>query len=166
MNKPNVARKNASNAIRLFLIPALVLVLIAVLFWPVANKNNTTSLQLSQDSLEMATAPSENKSNRRIWPVFRLNDVIACNPFRPLQTKSSSASMDKPDVTGAGSIDHADNKVAVASSTPGTLQAIYFDAHGAAAILDSRVVRIGDILANGSKVVAINSQGVSLDGVE
>ena len=164
MNQPIVARKNPSNAIRLFLIPALVLVLITVLFWPVANKADTTSLQLSQDSLEMATAPSENKSNRRIWPVFRLNDVIACNPFRPLQTKSSSASMDKPDVTGAGSIDHAANEVA--SSTPGTLQAIYLDAHGAAAILDSRVVRIGDILANGSKVVAINSQGVSLDGVE
>ncbi len=164
MNKPNVARKTPSNAIRLFLIPALVLVLIAVLFWPVANKANTTSLQLSQDSIAMATAPSESTVNRRIWPVIRLNDVIACNPFRPLQTTSSGASMEKHDVTGAGSIDHAANEVA--SSTPGTLQAIYFDAHGAAAILDSRVVRIGDILANGSKVVAINSQGISLDALE
>ncbi len=166
MNKPHVARKNSSNAIRLFLIPALVLVLIAVLFWPVANKANTTSLQLSQDSIAMATAPSESTVNRRIWPVFRLNDVIACNPFRPLQTTSSGASMEKHDVTGVGSIDPAENEVTVASSTPGTLQAIYFDAHGAAAILDSRVVRIGDILANGSKVVAINSQGISLDALE
>ncbi len=166
MNKPIVARKNPSNAIRLFLIPALVLVLIAVLFWPVANKADTTSLQLSQDSVAMATAPSESTVNRRIWPAIRLNDVIACNPFRPLQTNSSGASMEKHDVTGAGGIDPAENEVTVASSTPGTLQAIYFDAHGAAAILDSRVVRIGDILANGSKVVAISSQGISLDALE
>jgi hypothetical protein len=92
--------------------------------------------------------------------------VIACNPFRPLLSQTSVAAVETHYDTDAESHDRTDHEVTGVPAPPGTLQAIYFDARGAAAILDARVVRIGDILANGSRVVGINAQGVSLDRLE
>lgn len=166
MSKPINARKHPSNSIRLLLIPVLAMVLLAVVCWPTAKQANLASLQLPLNSVEMAPQLGENTANRPVWPVVHLDDVISCNPFQPLLMNSAEASIAMHDDAGTEEIENTDSKAASVPSTPGTVQAIYFDARGAAAILDSRVVRIGDILANGSRIVSIHAQGVSLGSVE
>jgi hypothetical protein len=44
------------------------------------------------------------------------------------------------------------------------LQAIFVDSQGAAAVLDSQVIRVGDTLPSGGRVVEITPEGIKFEG--
>jgi hypothetical protein len=166
MSNTVAGRTSNSNLMRLLLIPVLCVVLLAVLCWPAAKQDTSASapLQTSEDAVQKASELPSTKTKRPEWPVATLSDVVAFDPFQPLNSLATVAPIEVQDNEPIDNINSNDDDALEKPKSVVALQAIYFDKRGAAAILDSRVVRVGDVLANGSKVVGIHAQGVTLDG--
>lgn len=165
MSNSKAASTKKFNPVQMVLMPVLGLVLVAVLFWPKANiaAPPAVAIMTVDQGDTRGTATQEVKQSR-IWPVTSLEDVLAFDPFQPM--KSQLSQLTSPVVPQSTQIDRLKNDTredVVSPSNLGALQAIYFDTRGAAAILNSRVVRVGDVLANGSKVLEITAKGVAIE---
>ena len=173
MNNSDTNQKTPQQWLKMATIPLLLLVLFAVLCWPSQESDAAVEpVALSTDVPTTITAPS-TQPIRSKWPTARLEDVIAFSPFEP-QPKAEAEQVDElallesfsePADVRTPKSDQPSKAAAVPRQIPaGTLQAIYFDTHGAAAILNSKVFRVGDTLPNGSRIAEITAKGLRLEG--
>jgi hypothetical protein len=142
---------------KLALIPALGLVLAAILFWP-----SKPGFQPAATSPVVAETPSrapKTTATPKTWAGTTWNEVGEFNLFDPPPTPEpegktidSTASSERMERERSNSV------------TP-QIQAIYQDARGAIAIVDSKVVRVGDTL-DGRRVAEITSSGIVLDDTQ
>lgn len=150
--------KSNRNILRLAAIPVLVLVLGAVVLWPSDKDVSPPTQAVLPANTATSSIGSIGKMRTKIWPSTSLAEIAACDIFAPLdiqsrETKESNASNALPHRIDGGETQQMDLNM-------GTLQAIYQDQHGAAAIVDSRIVRVGDELGQFGKVVEITSEAV------
>jgi hypothetical protein len=164
MSTPDVSSRTPQQWAKLALIPALILVLLVVLCWPAQDEAGAGGEPVALSP--GAANPSSGKqpdAARSKWPKARLEDLLALNPFEPPQAPQSAETL--PEANAAREV--SSEEPAQPPAIPiGKLQAVYFDAHGAAAILDSKVIRVGDTLPNGKRVVEITSRGIKLEGLQ
>ncbi len=153
--------ENNRKILRFALIPILGLMLVAVLFWPKAEKQTNhaapdahsilVSKRLSSPLLEPAKFQ---------WPTVNINEVIAFDPFDPARAQAIGEIA--ADATG-GNVESGLNENSMQQSSLGKLQAVYIDAFGATAILDSRVVHVGDHLPGFGRVVTITGREIVVE---
>ncbi len=156
------------DRLKLAIIPVLCLVLAAVLFWPDGQQGNTVSAvdsaggalpSLPQTSLHQPLP----EAMHRPWPTAQLDDVVALDIFQTLRSQrpvvTSEAKINATDPDPLNVTDDLD-PVPAPRIAVGNLQAVYQDAQGMVAILDSRIVRVGDVLPDGTRVAAITSKEI------
>ena len=162
MSRVNSGSRFGGERIKLALIPVLGLILVAIAFWPAKTEGVPASAATSSlSAANSAAALNQTAAGPSpIWPEIRLDDLVAHNPFEP-RSVPVPKEMPAASPTAAGNPDPAPAEPP--AHPPGQLQAIYHDARGAAAILDSQIVRVGDVLEDGSRIVAITSQGIELE---
>jgi hypothetical protein len=151
MNTNVVPNKALYERCKLALIPVLGLVFMAVMFWPSQPKSASSPAELAINNAIPKSAPLSPK----VWPTATWEDVTAFNPFdpppRPAPTEKSPS-----EATAHDSQPEPDSVEAP------NIQAIYADQRGTIAIVDSRVVRVGDLLG-GRRIVAISANGLTLE---
>ena len=163
MSNSKAARTKKFNPVQMVLMPVLGLVLVTVLFWPKAKVVETVVVATIPDGLgDIPVVATPIEKSLPTWPVAKLKDVLAFDPFQPIHSQST-ALLVVPKNTQIENTAHDESVVVSTPNNLGTLQAIYFDTRGGAAILDSRVVRVGDVLANGSKVVEITAKSIAVE---
>ena len=164
-----------TQRIKLALIPVLALGLAAVLFWPKTETVNTTQ-QNPRAPLPVFPAaagnqPTTGPAGKHVWREIDVDEVIAFNPFaRPAQIdalfRTESAASQTAEVLAI------ESTIAAPVTTPPpkrdavlvNVQAIFQSSGIAAALIDGQVVHAGDVLKDGSKIVAITPEGVLTDG--
>jgi len=117
------------------------------------------------------TVPTAGPSNRAAitpWPKIDLEEIVSSDPFHtmnvpvPAEAGTPAASADKS-ATGPTGLTSTGNVDTTETIAIGKVQAIYRDTAGAAAILDSHVVRPGDVLDSGAVVVDVTPDGIVVD---
>lgn len=127
-----------------------------------------------------STASGAGKTTVRQRPRANLPEVIANNPFRrPLRpavpdlsepaeaeattTESEPAANEPPESDSALIVVEAEEVPRAPRRWPQKVQAVFIDEQGAAAIVDGRVVRLGDLLESGARVVEISATAVMFE---
>lgn len=104
------------------------------------------------------------------WPKLDLDDIIAKNPFGPWNAsdRSRSASANQAEPAQTASLRSADPRETSSANeqsetTPTEkVQAVYHDDAGTAAIVDSHIIRSGDALDGGVKVIDVTFDGITI----
>lgn len=152
---------------KLALIPALGVGLLVVLWQqPKAQTAETTTLSVQgqgEASPRDASTVAETVPPRPIWPKARLEDLIAFNPFDAKQAHGLEPAPQSEHEVNERSATHTGDKSRSRPVTSGEVQAIFVDAHGSAAVLDFGIVRVGDVLPSGDRVVEITREGIKLE---
>ena len=188
--------KTPKELLKLGLIPALILVLVAVVFWPSGESSSSIEPIGLAPTTAIKPANKDVKTAAPKWPQVSLQELIAFNPFEPYEPTDDQPEYVRVESTqslglfhsflsadaieafktkwwpGSGEQDAAKKIKSAKNDKPphyasiGTLKAVYFDARGAAAILDSEVVRVGDTVPGGRRIVEITEQGIKLEEVD
>ncbi len=180
---------DSSQRRKVALIPMLGIVLIGVVFWP-ANEENTSSgkngsTNSDSEALEAAALGSnavatEAEANRskKVWPRIALAEILSFDPFslplsfssQPVADKSASdVDSDRQAATAktAAAPDETDDLERLEqlkeSLERHTVSVIYYSEQGAVALIDSKLVREGDLLADGVRVLKIGPKGVIVE---
>ena len=164
------------------LIPLLGLVLVAVLLWPepierpAASDARSAVATRSPAALVSASSAIESASEGDRWPQVELEAITAVNPF--VRPPAIQRLLDKPvkpkDVEVSGSSNGDPQPPQTASSTTVSaaepppvddvkLQAILASDGGRTALIDSQIVRPGQLLPNGYRVVDITPTALVLE---
>lgn len=161
---PRTAR---TNLIKLGVIPLLVVVLVATLWYgsrPLPSSTPEGVAALSTRSRK-ARQPAAQKT-KPDWPKFDLNEVIAVSPFGP-RTPFGAPTPTESESTESTAIDSVPppkgDQQRTLTAADGELQAIYQTSSGAVAVVNSRIVRPGDLLAEGVRVVEITNDSVVVE---
>ena len=174
MTESDTNRTTSQQWLKKATIPLLLLVLVAVLLWPSAESDAAVEPIALTRELSQAAAAQTTAETRTKWPKASLDDVIAFSPFEP-QPKADPeqdrerallelANQPGGDETTAGD-EPSKSSAPVPRHIPlGKLQAIYFDTRGGAALLDSKVFRVGDTLPDGRRIAEITAEGIRLEG--
>ncbi len=122
---------------------------------------------ISDSSKEPESEPvAPNKKNTlvsmrkpAVWPEFELEEIALLQPYKTLkqieqiQTAEGLAEEQSP-TAGAEQVERASDIMQV--------RAVFQTPQGASALLGDRVVRVGDVLSNGKKIIAIHAHGVEI----
>ena len=162
---------------------ALIPILVGVLIWNLSGSGNDRS-SVSVD----ATASSEQKlteaeslirqleRNRqnvseKNWPAFELGDIIEFDPFSLVGTLaersgviSDAERLAAQSATAAGASGDENPEPKEPDENP--VRAVAIGRNGAAALIDSRIVRVGDELEAGIRVVAIERNAIIVEMVD
>jgi hypothetical protein len=168
---PSAAR---SKQLKLALIPVLALTLGYVLFWPAKNDADAmpaarTKQPLPEIPLKSAATTAPHKD-----PPFdevQLADVLAYNPFADAVAKVTpptiaGAPQDPSSSSAPGNSDSHngdDNTQTSAKRTVRHVSAVVELNGRACAFLDGEFVAEGDTLADGSRVVSITAERVTIE---
>lgn len=158
-------RRSVKDWLRLLAIPALLIVLVAVVFWPSQAGSGTDESSVPTPRAARVRTAALVSINTPVWPAAHIEDIIAFNPFTPPipAPAPAAAGADPQDPESAAGEPSAERRrAAELQNSNGKLQAIYIDDRGAAAIVNSRVLRVGDLLPGGDRIVAITPQGIQL----
>jgi hypothetical protein len=154
------------HSVRFALIPVLGCVLVVVVFRPQTKLSAShKALALNSTAASHRPAASAKESAEYHWPTVDIEEIVAFDPFRPFDSRESQIPSDKlsPNSGKEPQVQQAASGNAKALASWGKLQAIISDESGAAAILDSRVIHVGDELPGGGRVVAINARGIVVE---
>jgi hypothetical protein len=169
------------------LIPVLGLVLLFVL-WPSSSEPSTdsaatavapeataSSATTSAPVQEAASGPATSSSNQpKKWPVIELATILQHDPFAQLAALSETAVAGTPPSQPGGEQPSTEAETAASQELQKRLldrlaglkqkhvSALFVSQRGASALIDSKVVREGDLLEEGIRVVAIGTDGVVL----
>lgn len=161
--------KTPAQWIKLALVPVLSIGLLVALWQqpkPADDPATTVPAEIPLVTTTAETPAAQTNLKKSAWPKARLEEVLAFNPFEAQHTVELAEGAEA-DAIGAGSnstIAHPGDKSRPRLVASGKLQAIFVDAQGAAAILDSQVIHVGDALPSGGRVLEITSDGIMLEG--
>ncbi len=137
---------------------AVIPILAAILGFVLTKEDDSHPTPVLQAEKPRETLVST--SAKMAWPEFQLEEIAVLQPFRTLKQLEN--------------LQTAENQEGITSKTvPGTkgqatatevlqVRAIFQTPSGASALLGDRVVRVGDILSDGKRVIAIHPQGVEV----
>lgn len=169
MSATSEPNNTSKRWIKISLIPVLLGVL-ALVLWPGSNSQNVELALdpaeiLAEENSPVTPVSSTSNSEKSVWRKADIQDVIAFNPFEAYSPKESQSAGDgETNGSGLPSAEHPDDSRSQEAAV-GTLQALFVDSQGAAAILDSQVIRVGDTLPSGARVIEITAEGVKVEGL-
>lgn len=152
MSNSIVSKTSAYGRYKLALIAVLGLVFAAILFWQARHQSNPLSAEMGIQP--QARATSIDKAFTTSWPSTTLAEVSAFNPFDP-PPRPTAPDASEPEAT-------SEPQTTKAPPAISSVQAVYEDRRGTIAILNSKVVRVGDYL-DGRRVLDISAKGVVLE---
>ncbi len=149
-------------------IPVLLIVLVAVVAWRMKGANSEQPVESIQLVHPTSTRAEHPAALRPKWPTTTLEEVISLNPFDPLPSSPREPGQQPAAMNEEASAQPSEAVAPILENSQaeiriGNLQAVYRDAHGLAAILDSRVVRVGDVTSDGGRIVAITEHGITVE---
>jgi len=184
-----VDSQDSSQRRKIALIPVLGILLIGAVFWP-ANEENTSSGENSSTNSDSAQPEAAtNGSNAvetgteairspKVWPRIALAEILSFDPFSLPKSFSSQLDADE----SASEVDpNQQAAVAETIATPDetdelerldqlkesleqhTVSVIYYSEQGAVALINSKLVREGDLLVDGVRVLKIGPKGVIVE---
>ena len=152
--------KSTADYIKLGLIPLLLGVLYCVI--PNQNKESSTSESAKQSVATSnasaqgetnSTSPGIDKTPKMDWPTVRSQDFVDLDPFDrrmiipEIMVSTETAENASPELLVSS--------LARPEREPLKIQAVFESPKGIVAIVDDRVIQIGDQLEDGSKVIDI-----------
>lgn len=158
MNLNQLKQKTPQQWLRIALIPALGTVLLFLTRQPVTGDSRAVETLALNDDPNALPIVSELKPASK-WPTITLSEMVAFDPFEVPGAKQTD---ELDGASGTGKQGNPDGSVSPAALL-GKVQAIYFDSRGTAAIVDSKVIRVGDTLPNGKRILEITEQGIKLE---
>lgn len=184
------AKKSSRDRMKLAVIPLLVL-LLAVLCWPSSSDDvprhpsrdrlasvtaTSTGAAAVEPSPAMAIASTENLSKKGFnWPAMDLESIVGKSPFDRAPAIRQMFGENPEVVANAislepgefGSAEESDLvTAAIDYATIGTLQAVLQSESGPVALIDSRIVRPGDLIGGGQyRIVEITPQAVMVEAI-
>jgi hypothetical protein len=131
-----------------------------------ATLRQTRSANLHPSSVDKQASTNVTKTSQPRQR-FYLSHAVELNPFDPPKTVAT-VTAPVPVLTSIAvksptePIEAAKNEDVAPAPVLLTLQAIFFDNRGAAALVEDRILRVGDELPDGRQVLRITSNGVEL----
>jgi len=160
-NKPPTSRWSAR--VRIALIPGLAAVLIGVLCWPSTEPGSVEPSTVVTAASPSAPQPASDPGLEQTWKDIEIAQAKENNPFaglglpnasQALELNPESASQQTPSNRSSSQLDDA------ATIRTLRVQAVLHTEDGFCAVIDGKVVRIGDSLPDGIKVLAISHDGI------
>lgn len=160
---------------KLVAIPILALILAIVMVrnfagtgpaLPIAPPPRPTRVLASNATI---IAPNQGaKHSTDTWPKLAIEDILAKNPFGSWDTAETNrtAAANSTNASHSAKLDSANSGETLTSAEQAEklpsekVQAVYHDAAGTAAIVDSHIIRPGDALDGGVKVVDVTNDGI------
>jgi hypothetical protein len=162
---------NKKQYAKIALIPMLALVLYAVFPRTENRENNAAQVksasQLSRlDNHSRIRVPNStaalSKEKSTEWPSFSLSDISTIDPFDKgmifpenavSTTKESSADSSQPTLVSSPLLSHRATKVSDVK-----IQAIFRSSRGIAALVETKLIHVGDRLDDGTEVMEITPE--------
>ncbi len=143
--------------IKLAAIPILLLVLVCVIAWPNGKPSQVELSPLNSLAVDTNIEPLQAVTAHKIlWPEANIEEIAAFDFFKPLEKPKA---IDTAAMSPTANLE--DDKILTRDRIELVkVQAIYRDQRGAAAIVDSRIVRVGDSLSEGARIVEITDREV------
>jgi hypothetical protein len=138
-------------------------VLGVVLLWPADEPSDATSgaaLASPEEIAQLAAGKSAGDSQAtRVWPTVSLEDVLAVNPFEPLP-EAEQTEVEPAVADSGGALPGDAPPIPPKPKRPyAKVEAILETGGVRVAVIDSKAVRVGDVLPHG-RVVEITSDAV------
>jgi|GEM_PF-5620061 len=162
----------SSSRFRLILISGLGAILLGVLCWPSAEPETADAAASSDRAARRKKATAVSAAPARpTWSSIARAEAREFNPFAKRNPIEISASSDK--ASSAGSVDEA--TPATAGNSPSTsqepaarrevirVQAVLGRTGQKIALIDGRLVRIGEIIPQRGRVISITQHGVIVE---
>ncbi len=139
---------------------AILPVLACILGFLIKGKSDLTPASIESFEVKRETLVSLTKE--AAWPEFQLEEIAILKPF---QTLKQLDQLRAEEGLSGGPI-AKDSRSEPTEPTPDPLQvrAIFQTPQGASALIGEQVLRIGDTLPNGTRIVAIRPDGVEVAG--
>ncbi|MGE0610591.1 MAG: hypothetical protein AB7O62_26110 [Pirellulales bacterium] len=164
--------KTPAERRKLALLALLAVLFVVVLYWQFAGAGGSPAaadLAVARPprTVYPAAIPESHGTARRDWPTADLSETIAHNPFRmpaqfiPPPEPEQVVELDEQAVAAVeqAQAEPIEEQLPAVEPPPFQwpvkVQAVFVDARGAAAMVDSRVVRVGDRLESGARVIEI-----------
>lgn len=150
-----------SVRIRIALIPALLALLGGTLYWPKRPEGESTSVELptAKTSPPSAVQNLAYAESEAAWNDIDVSLVKASNPFVGLEN-SEKTSIDLEQNQPLISVPRETRTIAINALR---VQAISETLQGFTALVDGQLVREGDVLSDGTRVLAVSQQGVLVE---
>lgn len=161
----------ATSRLKLIAIPLLGAVLLGVVVWP-SEKEESASPVLSPDRVarrKAAQTSAATAAKTVSWNVIPRADAREFNPFQAPRTATESIAAGGAEgntATTAGSSATASNGTTQSPSPQRQLvrvQAVLDSAGQQMALIDGKLIKIGDELPGGGKVASISAAGVVVE---
>jgi hypothetical protein len=95
------------------------------------------------------------------WPSYRWQDLEAWDPFDPQRLEAAqvgSTAATSPEASSSSRLERGGAR----EEAPRQVQAILETSSGPTALLNGRLVRVGDVLEDGATIINIDQQGIHL----
>ena len=179
MNLQSFSASGKTNKRKMALIPVLV----GVLIWNLTgsgDERGSMSVDASVSSEQKLTEAESlirqlerNRQNvsQKNWPALELSDIIHFDPFSLAGTLAERSGVVSDAELLAAQTESADGEPVDEKSEPkepneNPVRAVAIGKNGAAALIDSRIVRVGDELEAGIRVVAIERNAIVVEMVD
>lgn len=173
--------KPPAERAKLALVPVLLVAFGGVLYWRFAGETvvappTVTGLApavtatIDRVTTLSAAGGQQVQAKKRVRVAW--SDVAGHNPFRrPMEKEIEEPGKDAETATLTSVEPAIDDEGAAAAPAaeppprrwPAKVEAVFVDAFGAAAIVDGRVVHLGDQLESGARVVEISASAVTFE---
>jgi hypothetical protein len=153
--------------LKLALIPALALILL-VLMWPAPNSEpQTTIVASARDRTPLKTVAATNSQRFALeadWGAIHTAYAGIHNPFAPVEIvtnppirEASPLSTSSPPALSESSAGKEPNAATL------KVQAIHGISGAYCALVDGRLLQVGDQLADGRRIAAVTAEGIVLE---
>jgi hypothetical protein len=161
---------------------ALIPILVGVLIWNLSGSGDDRSsvgvdtpesseqkLTEAESLIRQLQGNRQNVSQKN-WPAFELGDIVDFDPFSLTGTLAERSGI-IPEAELAAQSATANGASGIATPKPiepgaNPVRAVTIGRNGAAALVDSRIVRVGDELEAGIRVVAIERNAIVVEMVD
>ncbi|MCH2117126.1 MAG: general secretion pathway protein GspB [Pirellulales bacterium] len=164
-----------TEKLKIAIIPVLATLLLVMLYHAFSGANesqtdtpsvsSTTTRQVPQATLAKLP-PRTSQNPLRHWPQQTLAEILKYDPFSI--TPQQPGEQNQPPTTGGEKAALAGQMKQPHSATDSRFtnkipEMMFHSRHGTMAVIDSQVVREGEILRNGTRVVEIRTDGIVLE---
>lgn len=169
---------NSSDKRKIALIPILV----GILLWNLSGSGedvktadrvveNSEKTLTEAESLIQQLKKSKEQASQKNWPAFDLDEVVEFDPFSLVGTLAERSGLEtNADLLKEESVADSESSAEAAESSDdpieNPLRAVAIGKNGAAALIDSRIVRVGDELEDGIRIVAIEQNAIVVEMVD
>ena len=163
---------------------ALIPILVGILIWNLSGSGDhagsgatadsaTQSAQTltETDGLSRQLRSNQNRALLKNWPPFELEDMVKFDPFSLTGALAERSGLQDAEQLLA-SQPKAESKISPGTpdenpdSSQNPVRAVTIGQNGAAALVDSRIMRVGDQLEDGIRIVAIERNAIIVEMID